>query len=79
MRTGCFPRGARIAQRPLAQDLCRVITACVLAVLRLAASFGWARSAALLKRVGVLARRGLCGLTGRVADTALTAQNASYP
>jgi len=42
-----FTRGVRIAQRPLAQDLFRVITACVLAVLRLAASFGWARSTAI--------------------------------
>jgi len=38
MRTGCFPRGARIAQRPLAQDLRHVNTASVLAVLRPAAS-----------------------------------------
>ena len=79
MRTGCFlARGADRAA-DTRQDLCAVITACVLAELRPAASVGWARSTALLERVTrVLATLGLCELTGRGADTALTAQEATY-
>jgi hypothetical protein len=68
MRTVCFPvRGADRAAAT-GQGFCLVITACVVVVLRLV----YSRSGE------VLARRGLCGLTGRGADTALTAEMATF-
>ena len=79
MRTRCFPARARIAVATGPGSLPRDHGVRARRVAPGSEFWLGQIDRATSSEWGVLARRGLCGLTGRGADAALTAQTATYP